>query len=51
MIGLNVDRDNPLYQQEEESIDNLFKNCDMVKSLWLNIEVNYTNLITLAFLY
>lgn len=47
MIGFNFDGDCPLYHHEGETIDHLFKNCNMAKSIWLNTDVNCLILLIL----
>lgn len=32
-----------LFDHVKETIDHLFKNCDLGKAVWLSIDVNYPN--------
>lgn len=43
-LGMNIDGDLPLCNQEGENILNIFKTCDMAKIVCSNITINCTNL-------
>lgn len=42
-ICLDADDDCPLCHLAEDTIDHLFKNCDMTKYIQVSIDMNYPN--------